>query len=119
MKHLLYAQQVCEDAASWVLRVLSRLLRIAYICGALLILVLGAHGVYVHVSPWETGAKLASEGEGVIGNLFLSVATPSTLSSWVRWMSFKGAESWFIPACFVVGGLLLIVNRDKVRWLLA
>ena len=104
-----------ENAVRRVSRVFGRLVQIAYICGALLIIVLGAHGVYVHVSPWEAALK----GESALDKLFLVVATPSTMTSWVQWMSFKGCESWFIPACFIVAGLLLIANKDKIRDLIA
>ncbi len=63
---------------------------------------LGAHGVYVYFYRLET----LFSGGGV-AKLFLELDVPIRLQEAVVWMSYKGLQSWFIPAVFLGGGMVL------------
>jgi len=75
--------------------------KIILICASIVAIVLGSHGLYVYFSRLELffGANPSK--------LFLTVEVPSGLVPVIEWMSLKGLESWFIPAVFVVIGLVI------------
>lgn len=65
-------------------------------------IILGAHGLYVYFS------RLEALFGGKLDKLFLILELPvSELQSVVEWMSVKGLQSWFIPAVFVVMGIII------------
>lgn len=84
-------------------------IKIAIICGALLGVILGAHGLYVYFSPAEVifGAK-------DIRDLFLAWDAPSQLDGMIEWAGIKGFQSWFIPACLIVAGIFLWYWQTKI-----
>lgn len=106
-----------KRAAQRASRITGRIARAAYVCGALCVIVLGAHGLYVHVSFMEAIEALLT-GEH-LADLFLTVEVPEPLGEAVTWMSMKGLQSWFIPACFIAGGILLIAKRRSIWRLLS
>lgn len=81
-----------------VLRLPTKLL---LLCASVFSIVLGAHGIWVYFSRLE----LLLGGEA--SKLFLALEVPVKLQTAIEWMSFKGLQSWFIPAVFIVLGLVL------------
>jgi len=75
--------------------------KIILVCASIVAVVLGAHGLYVYFSRLE----LLFGGEA--DKLFLAFEVPIRLTPVVEWMSLKGLQSWFIPAVFVVVGLII------------
>ena len=75
--------------------------KIVLICASAVLVILGAHGLYVYFSRIEVLFG------GGWHKLLLSFEMPSGLVPVIEWMSFKGFESWFIPAVFVVVGLII------------
>lgn len=80
------------------LRLVCKLVSLSFI-------IFGAHGLWVHFSPmemlfnWESASKL-----------FLIIKIPvefSALRDLIVWISIKGFQSWFIPALFVIAGIIL------------
>ena len=90
--------------------------KIILICVSALAFILGAHGLYVYFSPIE-----AIFGGG-LDKLFLEFELPlSEFQSIVEWMSVKGIQSWFIPAVFILMGIIIwswsqiIVGGSTIR----
>jgi hypothetical protein len=91
--------------------------KLALICASIFAIVLGAHGIWVYFSRLELlfGAEAAK--------LFLAIGIPVRLRAPIEWMSMKGLQSWFIPAVFIVVGLLIwqwqtrIDAGNSLRWL--
>ncbi len=75
--------------------------KVILICASIVAVVLGAHGLYVYFSRLE----LLFGGEA--DKLFLAFEMPIRLAPVVQWTSYKGLQSWFIPAVFVVVGLII------------
>ena len=75
--------------------------KIVLLCTSIVAVVLGSHGLYVYFSRLE----LLFGGEA--DKLFLTFEMPVRLVPVVEWMSYKGLQSWFIPAVFVVVGLII------------
>ena len=82
-------------------RMLRLPVKVILICASIVAVVLGSHGLYVYFSRLE----LLFGGEA--NKLFLAFEMPMRLSPVVEWMSLKGLQSWFIPAVFVVFGLVI------------
>jgi len=77
--------------------------KIILICASIVLIILGSHGLYVRFSRWDVIL-----GSGTPDMLFLSFKLPvDFLSEQVYWMSNKGFQSLFIPAVFVVVGLIV------------
>jgi len=76
-------------------------IKVILICASIFAIVLGAHGVYVYFSRLE----LLFGGEA--SKLFLALEVPVRLQAPIEWMSFKGLQSWFIPAVFIFIGLVI------------
>ncbi len=75
--------------------------KVVLLCISIVAVALGSHGLYVYFSRLE----LLFGGEA--GKLFLSFGMPIRLVPVVEWISLKGLQSWFIPAVFVVVGLVI------------
>ena len=91
--------------------------KLILICASLFSIILGAHGVYVYFSRLE----LLFGGE--TSKLFLALEVPVRLQAPIEWMSWKGFQSWFIPAVFIFIGLVIWYWQSKInvgnvsRWL--
>ena len=70
-------------------------------CASGVLIILGAHGLYV------TTHRLEALFGGGVDRLFLSIGMPSFLGSVVEWMSVKGFMSWVVPFIFVAVGLVV------------
>ncbi len=75
--------------------------KIILICASIIAIILGSHGLYVYFSRLE----LLFGGEA--DKLFLAFEMPIKLAPVVEWMSYKGLQSWFIPAVFVIMGIIV------------
>jgi len=75
--------------------------KIILICASIVAIVLGSHGLYVYFS------RLELLFGGGADKLFLAFEVPIRLVPVVEWMSYKGLQSWFIPAVFVFIGLIV------------
>ena len=75
--------------------------KVVVICASVALIVLGIHGLYVYFNTTELFFG------GGIDKLFLTFEVPARLTSVVVWMSVKGILSWFLPAVFVVAGLIV------------
>lgn len=84
--------------------------KLALIGASIFTVILGTHGLYVYFSYLETIFDAPSWGK-----LFLALEVPSRLASVVTWMTVKGLQSWFIPASFIVGGLVLWGFQQAIR----
>lgn len=82
--------------------------KLILICASVFSIVLGAHGVWVYFSRLE----LLFGGEA--SRLFLALEVPVRLGTAIEWMSFKGLQSWFIPALFIVLGLVIWHWQNKI-----
>lgn len=82
--------------------------KLILLCASLFSIVLGAHGIWVYFSRLELlfGGKASK--------LFLLLGVPARLEPAVEWMSFKGLQSWFIPAVFIVIGLVIWHWQSKI-----
>lgn len=76
--------------------------------------ILGAHGLYVHFSRLETVSRFVFGSQKDMNKLFLVVDLPDFADKYIGWMTVKGFESWFVPAVFAVGGVLLWLNSRKL-----
>lgn len=76
-------------------------IKVILICASIFAIVLGAHGVWVYFSRLE----LLFGGES--SKLFLMLGVPIRLQAVIEWMSWKGVQSWFIPAVFIFIGLVI------------
>jgi hypothetical protein len=76
-------------------------IKVILVCASLFSIVLGAHGIWVYFSRLE----LLFGGEA--SKLFLALEVPIRLRTVIEWMSLKGLQSWFIPAAFIVIGLVI------------
>ena len=91
--------------------------KLILICASVFTIVLGAHGIWVYFSRLE----LLFGGEA--SKLFLALEVPVKLRTVIEWMSLKGLQSWFIPAAFIVIGLVIWHWQSKIdvgnvsRWL--
>lgn len=83
--------------------------KIILILAAIFAIVLGAHGVYVYFSPLELLFG------GGADKLFLALEMPAGLRDPIEWMSWKGFESWFIPAVFIFIGLSIWYLQSRIR----
>lgn len=96
------------------LRLLAKLL---LICASVFLVILGAHGIWVYFN------RLELLFGGGASKLFLVLQVPSWLRTPVEWMSFKGVQSWFVPAVSAVIGIVLWYWQRKMntgnlpRWL--
>jgi hypothetical protein len=88
-----------------VLRLPTKLI---LICASIFAIVLGAHGVWVYFSRLE----LLFGGEA--SKLFLELEVPIRLQAPIEWMSLKGLQSWFIPAVFIVIGLVIWYWQSRI-----
>lgn len=76
-------------------------------------IILGAHGLYAYFHPLETLFALGMEA---YDKLFFALELPvSGLQTIVGWMSLKGIQSWFIPAVFVIMGIVFWVLNQRIR----
>jgi hypothetical protein len=82
--------------------------KVILVCASVFAIVLGAHGIWVYFSRLE----LLFGGEA--SKLFLALKVPASLRTTIEWMSFKGLQSWFIPAVFVVIGLVIWYWQSKI-----
>jgi len=91
--------------------------KLILILASIFAIVLGAHGLYVYFSRLE----LLLGGEA--SKLFLTLGVPAWLRAPIEWMSWKGFQSWFIPAVFIFLGLVMWYWQSKIdegnvsRWL--
>jgi hypothetical protein len=91
--------------------------KIILLLASIIVIVLGAHGIWVYFSSLELlfGAPASK--------LFLTLGVPLKLRPIVEWMSIKGFQSWFIPTAFVVLGIVLwqiqarIAKGNQLNWL--
>jgi hypothetical protein len=83
--------------------------KIILILASIFAIVLGAHGVYIYFSRLE----LLFGGEA--SKLFLALGVPAWLRAPIEWMSIKGLQSWFIPAVFIVIGLIIWYWQSKIE----
>ena len=83
--------------------------KLTLICASLFSIILGAHGIWVYFSRLE----LLSGGEA--SKLFLALEVPVRLRTAIEWMSFKGFQSWFIPAVFIVIGLVIWYWQSRIN----
>jgi hypothetical protein len=99
-----------KKVGSFLDRFIRTIFRIAVYLGAIALIVLGAHGVYVYTSRIEVffGAQTTK--------LFLTMTVPMPVQKTVTWMSGKGFESWIIPAVFIVGGILLWKFEAEIEY---
>jgi len=75
--------------------------KIILICASIVSIILGSHGLYVYFHTLELLFV------GGVDKLFLAFEMPEGFASVVEWMSYKGLQSWFIPAVFIVVGLIV------------
>jgi hypothetical protein len=92
-------------------------IKIIILIAAIVAVVLAVHGIWVYFSSLEVlfGADASK--------LFLSIQLPVQLRPMIEWMSMKGFQSWFIPALFIVLGIILwqtqasIYTGNQLKWL--
>jgi len=84
-------------------------IKMALIGSAIIALALGIHGLYLHVSRFDE----MTEGINT-SDLFLELNTPSFFDGTVKWASIKGFDSWLIPACLLVTGIVLWKIQNKI-----
>jgi hypothetical protein len=70
--------------------------------------VFGAHGIVVYASKLEVLFKDPRK-------LFLEIEVPETFRGTVEWMTWKGFQSWIIPALFIAVGIVFWVLAGKIR----
>jgi hypothetical protein len=70
--------------------------------------ILGAHGLVVYFMGEEAFSKDPQD-------LFLAVQVPEAFKSTIQWMSYRGADSWIIPAVFVAIALVLWFIQGRIR----
>ncbi|MBA7485976.1 hypothetical protein ES707_21528 [subsurface metagenome] len=95
---LLYARvegHSLDDVVSW--KPLNIFLRIL----AIVVIVLGVHGIYVYIHRHDWLIISASAED-----LFLTLDVPDMLDGLIFWMTAEGIHGWFIPIVFIVGGLI-------------
>ena len=91
--------------------------KIILLIASIVSIVLGAHGIWVYFSRLE----LIFGGQA--SKLFLALEVPLKLRPMIEWMSMKGFQSWFVPAVFIVLGLIVwgwqasIDVGNKFGWL--
>jgi len=71
-------------------------------------MILGAHGLVVYFMGEEALFKDPRD-------LFLAVQVPGAFQSPIEWMSFRGVDSWVIPAIFVALALVLWFVQGRIR----
>jgi hypothetical protein len=91
--------------------------KIILLFASIVSIVLGVHGLWVYFSSLEY--LLGGKGD----KLFLEIGVGHRLGTMVQWMSMKGFQSWFIPAVFIILGIVLwgvqsnIYAGNKFGWL--
>ena len=87
--------------------------KITLMCASVASIILGVHGLYAYFHPLETLFALGMEG---YDKLFFTLELPvSGLQTIVGWMSLKGIQSWFIPAVFLIMGIVFWVLNQRIR----
>ena len=70
--------------------------------------ILGAHGLVVSIMGEEAFSKNPQD-------LFLAVQVPEVFRSPIEWMSYRGADSWIVPAVFIAIALALWFVQGRIR----
>jgi len=87
---------------------LSLIGKLFLVCASVFLIILGSHGIWAYFNRLELLIG------GGASKLFLVLQVPAWLQSPIQWMSLKGPQSWFIPAVFVVIGILLWYWQMKI-----
>ena len=83
-------------------------IRLVLSLAGVIAMILGAHGLVVYFMGEEAFYRYPED-------LFLTVQVPSAFQSPIEWMSFRGADSWIIPAIFVAIALVLWFIQGRIR----
>lgn len=75
------------------------------------LIIFGAHGLYAYFNTWDTIGALMSEN---YDKLFFAISVPHQISGLVSWMSLRGLQSFFVPAIFLLVGLMLARYSNEI-----
>jgi hypothetical protein len=95
---MMFSTQLLEGKGGYM--IINIFVRLVLSLAGVVAAVLGAHGLVVSIMGAEAFAKDPQE-------LFLVVQVPEAFRSTIQWMSYRGADSWVIPAVFIAVALAL------------
>ena len=85
------------------------LVRLVLSLAGVVAMILGVHGLIVYFTPISSLMNKYPE------DLFLAVQVPSAFQSPIEWMSYRGLDSWIIPAIFIAVALVLWFIQGRIK----